>query len=82
MTIDFYSLTLEEIEKYLNIKKVKDKESLPSHIETSTFDDFESVEDFLNQFKGTLDLFTVYGYELVHDNHYIKLYYTHKVSFT
>ncbi|PAV30200.1 hypothetical protein CIL05_06965 [Virgibacillus profundi] len=78
--MNFYSMDIKEIENTLNInhitKSIHDKEQATSTI----LDDWEQVQSLLNQFKQSHNIISVYGYELVHDNHFIKLYYKETYS--
>lgn len=83
--LDPFLLSLPQIENYLRIKEVV-KESLPQHYRTVICDDWKEVfyklKDLRETDKDPSFSVSVYGYELVHDNHYIKLYYTQQPLFT
>ncbi|MCA1021614.1 hypothetical protein [Halobacillus litoralis] len=80
--IDFYSLDIQEIEDYLKINHINQTTHDINQMETSIFDEWEDVHQFKQQFKGSTDSLTIFGYDLIHDNHFIKVYYKVRVSFT
>lgn len=76
--IDFYNYSIEEIENILKIDRIKEEQKALSN-NAIVLDDWQEVAHALNFMKqrsknNTNIKENVLGYELVYDNHYIKLY--------
>ncbi|OME55410.1 hypothetical protein BSK59_13100 [Paenibacillus odorifer] len=79
--MDYNNIDLQEIEQVLNIKPFNMyNRSTPKTLRNKLFDTWDQVSDFLSvgvprintsQYKSC----DIYGYELVCDNHFIKIYY-------
>ncbi|GIN22635.1 hypothetical protein [Siminovitchia fordii] len=83
--IDFYSMSLDEIEEVLDIRKYdEDGHSVSEErIRTTICDDWYDVVSEIEYIKGMNDwnrVVSLLGYELINDNHNIKLYYSVYVS--
>lgn len=83
--MDFYNMSLEEIEQVLKIKPIN-KNTLEFKIsnEEKIFDEWEEVQDFLKKLKlqeiyNPTYSINVLGYE-IYKEHYIKLYWNTYIS--
>lgn len=79
--IDFFSLSLPQIETLLNVKPIQDKEG-SNYFECETWYDVVSYMQYIQDLnKDFSTIASVKGYEVTDNNyHDIKLYYTHHVS--
>lgn len=79
--MDFYRCSIEEIEDFLDIRKI---ESFHLDKPCVTFDTWDAVYQKLlelRQLKRDPSLVvSIYGYDFYFDNHYINLYYTIRYS--
>lgn len=76
--MDCSQYPLEKIEELLKIRPFDKERYMGQNIHYKIFDDWNEVEDFLRINRKSIrhDLsFNCLGYELVHDNHYIKIYF-------
>lgn len=82
--MDFYNMSLEEIEEVLRIKPIN-KNILDKHnSQEQIFDEWEQVQDFLKKLKlqqvyNPTYTINVLGYE-IYKEHFIKLYWKTYVS--
>jgi hypothetical protein len=77
--MDLDSLSLPQIEQYLKIRKFN-REYFQNErgVSDTILDSWGEVEQFIRFYKKRDTMyrsFSVLGYELVNDNHYIKVYY-------
>lgn len=72
--LDYHMLTIDEIEKYLNITWLNDTRNK----NYETFDSWQEVENKLNYLqnlqKDSTFIINIYGYRII-DDHFIRLYY-------
>ena len=83
--IDLYSMSLDEIENVLGISEYDENKHSVSkdRVRTMVCDDWYEVVGNIEYIKGMNDwnrVVSLLGYELVNDNHNIKLYYSVYVS--
>lgn len=84
--MDMNSLSLTEIEQHLNIRPY-DHEFFKGErgISEKILDTWQEVVEFIRNQKAQDSMYTsfhVLGYELIQDNHYIKIYHKTNVYFT
>jgi hypothetical protein len=75
---------LKTIEKALKINHITKHNHDKSKLNKTTFDCWSDVVNFLAKNDSSNSMyrdFTIYGYELIHDNHYIVIYHkTHSYN--
>ncbi|MCA1064425.1 hypothetical protein QTG56_22685 (plasmid) [Rossellomorea sp. AcN35-11] len=83
--MDFYMLSIGEIEKELNIAPFDHTKHEKKGIRDRIFDDWEEAAEFIKELRNDRNMHLIVsclGYELVEDNHKVKVYYkiTHSFS--
>lgn len=79
--VDLYSLDQKQLEWLLGINHIGNRDT--SNLRYSILDDWYQVVESIERIQSNNNQYTisnVIGYELINDNQYIKLYYSHYVS--